>query len=204
MKSNLYLNRVAFFVLAASGVLVSTAQAHPGHGASGFAHGVFHPISGWDHMLAMIAVGMWATQLATTNKRALWAVPGAFVGVMALGGVLGMSGLHLAGSEVWIVTSVLVLGVLIAAAVRLPLAASMALVGAFAMIHGLAHGSEMPVAATGLSYGVGFIFATVLLHVAGIGAALGAKQIFTAKPTLALRFAGTAIALGGVLLAVWG
>jgi urease accessory protein len=200
MKFNL--RSLAAMSAAATGVLATAAQAHPGHSANEWTHGFLHPMIGWDHLLAMLAVGIWATQLASTNRRALWAVPATFVSVMAIGALLGMSGLALAGVETGNAASVLVLGVLIAAAVRLPLPASMAIVGAFALLHGHAHGTEMPAAASSLTYGVGFMLATISLHAAGIGAALGAQKLLTSPKTLPLRYAGAAIALCGLMLMV--
>ena len=144
-------------------VAAPLAQAHPGHEGHDFtwdfSGGFAHPLSGWDHLLAMIAVGLWAAQL---GGRARWLVPSAFVGVMALGAALGHAGLMFPGVEQGIAASVLVLGLLIATAVRLPVAAGMALVGLFAGFHGIAHGAEMPATAGGLSYGAGFILATAL------------------------------------------
>jgi urease accessory protein len=181
---------VALFALAP--VL---AQAHPGHGpASGFMSGLNHPLHGLDHILAMVAVGLWAAQL---GGRSLWAVPATFVSVMILGGALGMMGVPLPMVETGILLSVLALGLLIAAAARLPLAASMVIVGLFALFHGHAHGTEIPLAASGLSYGFGFVAATTLLHTAGIGLGLAAQKLASAR---AIRYAGAAIALCGLCL----
>lgn len=129
--------------------------------------------------------------------RALWAVPLAFVSVMALGGALGFAGVPVPFVEQGILLSVLMLGVLVAAAVRLPLVASVALVGLFAVFHGHAHGAEMPETASGLAYGAGFLLATAFLHGCGIALALGTQKALRAK---AVRFAGAAIALGSVYL----
>jgi len=121
------------------------ASAHPGHDGHeltwDFSGGFAHPLSGWDHLLVMIAVGLWAAQL---GGHARWLVPAAFAGVMALGAALGEEGVTFPGIEQGIAASVLVLGLLIAAAVRLPVTAGAALVGVFAIFHGLAHGAEMP------------------------------------------------------------
>jgi urease accessory protein len=167
------------------------AHAHPGHEVSGFVPGVEHPLMGLDHLLAMIAVGLWAAQL---GGRARWAVPASFVGVMSLGGALAMSGWTLPGVEQGILASVLVLGVLVAAAVRLPVAASASLVGAFALFHGFAHGAKMPPNASGLAYGAGFALATAALH--ALGLAFGSLK--QAAP--ALRLSGAAVAASAVLL----
>lgn len=183
--------------LAAFLALPALAHAHTGAGSThGFVHGLEHPIFGLDHLLAMIAVGLWAAQ---TGGRALWAVPATFVGVMALGGALGMAGVAVPFIEPGILTSVLLLGLLIAFAVRLPLAASMALVAVFAVFHGTAHGAEMPTDASGLAYATGFLLATAALHAAGIALGFGIKR---ATPAPLTRFAGAAIAVAGAWLAL--
>ena len=176
----------------------SLAHAHAIAGeASGLLHGMTHPFSGLDHVCAMLAVGLWAAQM---GGRAAWLVPLTFVTVMVLGGVLGMTAIPLAYTEQGIVMSLLVLGILIAAAVRLPLAMSATVVGVFALCHGYAHGAEMPQSASSLAYAAGFMLATALLHATGIGMALCAKGIGRAQW---LRLAGAAIALcgGGLLFA---
>jgi urease accessory protein len=182
----------AFLIL----FLPSLAQAHPGvpgH-AHGLGSGLTHPFTGLDHICAMVAVGLWAAQC---GGRAVWLVPLTFVSVMALGGLLGVAGVVVPFVETGIVMSVLVLGVLIAAAVRLPLAASVAIVGLFALFHGQAHGAEMPASASGLVYGAGFVMATACLHVCGIGMGLLAQRWGTAR---LVRYAGGAIAACGVYL----
>lgn len=170
-----------------------SAFAHTGVGqTSGFIAGFSHPVGGADHLLAMIAVGLWAAQMGV---RAVLAMPGAFVSMMIVGGVLGMSGVHVPYIEEGILISVLVLGVLIAGAFRLPLAISGILVGIFAVFHGHAHGAEMPIAIGAVSYSAGFALATALLHAVGILAGMGLQKKIT-------RFAGCAIALSGIYLAV--
>jgi urease accessory protein len=187
---NLKLALLALFALTPA-----LAQAHPGHGpANSFAGGFSHPLHGLDHILAMVAVGLWAAQL---GGRALWLVPAAFVSLMTVGGALGMAGVPVPMVETGILLSVLLLGVLIAASVRLPLVASMAVVGLFAIFHGHAHGSEIPVAASGLAYGLGFLLATAVLHGCGMGLGLLAQRKLTAP---VLRFAGAGIAVAGVCL----
>jgi urease accessory protein len=171
------------------------AQANPQIGPSiGFTRGLAHPLTGLDHICAMIAVGLWAAQ---RGGRALWLVPLTFVSVMALGGMVGMAKIRIPLVEPGIAASVLVLGLLIAAAVRLPLWSSVLLVGLFAFCHGHAHGWEMPVAASGLFFGLGFIVSTIALHVSGIGIGLAAKQ--TGSTSL-IRYAGGAIAVCGIYL----
>lgn len=171
------------------------AHAHTGiGGTSGFAHGFEHPLLGLDHLLAMIAVGLWAAQI---GGRALWAVPLTFVSVMAVGGSLGLAGVPVPFVEQGIATSVLLLGLLIALAVRMPLAFSIPLVGLFAICHGHAHGAEMPETASGLAYAAGFMLATAALHSVGIGLGI-AIQRGTSAPVI--RFAGAAIAAAGIYL----
>ncbi len=173
------------------------AMAHTGVGhTTGFAAGFSHPLGGADHMLAMVAVGLWAAQL---GGRATWAIPGAFVSMMLVGGALGVAGMQIPFIEQGILLSLLVLGLLIAGAVRLPLAIGGMLVGLFAVYHGHAHGAEMPLAMGALSYSAGFAFATALLHAAGIASGFGLQKLRFEKLT---RYAGGLIALGGVYLAL--
>jgi urease accessory protein len=171
----------------------SIAHAHVGSGEmGGFLHGVSHPLTGIDHLCAMIAVGLWAAQ---TGGRTIWTVPLAFVSVMLLGGASGMTGVHFPLAETGIAVSVLMLGVFIAAAVRLRLPASILIVGLFALCHGYAHGAEMPATASALGYAGGFALTTALFHVAGIGLGVGLEKIASAK---FVRFAGGAIGLCGI------
>ena len=177
-------------------LLPSFAYAHVGAGeASGFMHGLAHPIGGLDHICAMLAVGLWAARM---GGRSLGAVPLPFVGVMALGGALPMLGIGLPFVEQGIVLSVLLLGVLIAASVRLPLWLSSGMVGTFALWHGYAHGAEMPELASGIGYTLGFMLATALLHAAGIAFGLGMQRISRER---LVQAAGAGIALCGVYLA---
>jgi urease accessory protein len=185
-------NLQRFGLLAAAMTAAAPAFAHTGVGpAAGFGRGFMHPLGGIDHLAAMIAVGLWAAQ---QGKRALWSVPLAFVAMMALGGAIGMAGVSLPFVEQGIAASALVLGVLIAAAARLPLAAGVLLVAAFAVFHGHAHGAEMPATASGLAYGAGFIAATALLH--AVGAALGVVLRKLGRPRV-LRLAGAAVVFCG-------
>ncbi len=178
--------------------VANPAYAHVGVGAaSGWAHGLFHPFLGLDHLCAMLAVGLWAGQM---GGRAVWLAPLTFVGVMALGGALGITAIALPFIEGGILMSLLVLGVLIAAAVRLPLLASLAIVGLFALFHGYAHGAEMPHSASGLNYALGFMLSTAALHLTGIGMASWLGKTGRAQW---LRLAGATIALlGGALYLV--
>lgn len=180
--------------LSALLLIPAAAQAHPGHSVTGFSAGFAHPILGLDHVLAMFAVGLWAVQL---GGRAMWFVPLTFVATMMAGGGLGMAHVPLPFVEHGILASVLILGLLIAFAARVPLAAGMAIVALFALFHGHAHGAEMPESAAGLSYGAGFALATAFLHAAGIGAGL---LVSRAAQTLWVRLAGAAIAIEGAFL----
>lgn len=173
------------------------------HGS--FMAGFSHPLFGTDHILAMVAVGLWAALLAqSTDRRALWLVPAAFVGTMAFGFVAAMVELPLPFVEPVILVSVVVIGLLAAVALNVPVAAAMAIVGFFAFFHGHAHGGEIGEAGA-WPYAVGFAVATALLHAAGVlaglllGGALGG-----ANGRIATRLAGAVAALGGVWLAVGG
>jgi urease accessory protein len=168
-------------LLAISG----SAAAHPFHPGTGFGAGFIHPFAGLDHLLAMVAVGLWAAQF---GGRWLWAIPLAFVSAMLIGGVLGFAGLTVPLLEPVIAASVLALGLLTVFRIRLH-AAGLALVAAFALFHGVAHGTELPAAAGALPYAAGFILATALLHALGLMSGL---QVRTAA-----RWAGAPIALAG-------
>ncbi|GGJ27505.1 hypothetical protein GCM10008938_12040 [Deinococcus roseus] len=156
--------------------------------------GFSHPLTGLDHLLAMVAVGIWATQL---KGKAVWAVPATFVLLMLLGGVLGMLGMALPFVETGILASVLLLGLLILLQARFSLMSSMALVGLFAVFHGHAHGAEMPATATGLQYALGFVLATAGLHLSGLAVSLLLKRLL---PAQTLRYTGLGVLLGGLSL----
>ena len=183
-------------LLTLSLLLIPTlAHAHVGIGeTSGFLRGMGHPLSGIDHICAMVAVGLWASQM---GGRSLWLIPLTFLFVMATGGLLGMSGVTLPFVEQGITASVLILGVFIAAAIRMPLAASVTLVGLFALCHGHAHGAEMPASASGLQFAMGFVLATAVFHALGIG--LGVAMQKQGRP-MVVRFAGLAIICCGAYL----
>lgn len=173
------------------------AIAHTGIGdTSGFLHGISHPITGIDHLIAMLAVGLWAGQM---GGRAVWIVPSAFVSVMLLGGIMGFTGIFMPFIEEGILVSILVLGVLIAGAFRFPLPAGMALVGFFAIFHGFAHSAEIPASVGAASYYLGFALATALLHMVGLVSGLVLRRMNLGNLS---RYAGGAIALGGIYLAV--
>jgi urease accessory protein len=169
------------------------AQAHEGEGlAGGFATGFMHPLLGPDHLVAMVAVGLWGAFL---GAPALWLLPVVFPLVMAAGGVLGVLGVPLPAVEVGIALSAVALGAAVALALRPPLIVAALLVGVFAIFHGHAHGTELPQAANAVAYSLGFVIATGLLHLAGI-----AFGMLTHKPVgrTAVRALGGGIALLGV------
>jgi urease accessory protein len=176
------------------GLFPMLAQAHPGHGINGFGSGISHPLGGLDHILAMIAVGLWAVQ---TGKSARWGLPLAFVGAMIFGGLAGMVYVPRPFVEHGILASVVILGALLASATRLSLGFSLAAAGVFGLFHGYAHGAEISDSAGAWSYHAGFALATVLLHALGIGAALLMERFARFQ---CLRPVGAAIALAGFLL----
>lgn len=172
------------------------ATAHTGIGhAPGFVHGFEHPMGGIDHILAMVAVGVFAYVL---GGRALWLVPLSFVGMMLGGFVMGVAQVALPFVELGIALSSVVIGAAAALGRPMPIAGAMALVGVFAVFHGHAHGAEMPADASGLTYALGFATSTALLHLGGIGASLAAARLIGKYGRLAARVAGAAFALGGV------
>jgi len=187
-------------IAAAAAVLIAmtgAAAAHPGHAdAGGFTHGFLHPLGGFDHVLAMVAVGLYAALL---GGRALWLVPATFVAVMALGGALGAAGYALPSVEIGIALSVVVLGAVVALRVSLPTLAAMALVGVFAFFHGHAHGAEMPQNALGYAYASGFLLATAALHCTGIAIGLAAGKLGGQRVAQA---AGGAMAIAGVAILI--
>ncbi|WP_431482776.1 HupE/UreJ family protein [Pseudomonas solani] len=169
------------------------AFAHPGHDSSGLMAGVAHPITGLDHLLAMLAVGLWAAQ---QQGAARWALPVTFVGTMLLGGLLGFEGLELPFMETGIAASVLALGLLVAVAVRPPMFVAVSLTALFALAHGVAHGLELPELASPWGYAAGFVAATAALHAAGYGLVRVLPQ--AAAPLV--RVAGGASAVAGAWL----
>jgi urease accessory protein len=171
---------------------VSDVSAHSAEGlAGGFLSGLMHPVLGPDHVIAMVAVGLWGAFL---GKPAIWLLPIVFPMVMAFGGALGVAGVPVPAVETGIAVSAIVLGAMVAFAVRPPIWVAAVIVGAFAIFHGHAHGTELPGAANPLAYSLGFVIATGLLHLCGI--AFGA---LTHWPTgkVAVRAGGGLIALGG-------
>ena len=193
------MNRIALRLAAASLVLAPcVASAHPGHeGTPGLVHGFLHPLGGLDHILAMVAVGLFAARL---GGRALWLVPASFVVTMAVAGVAGMTGFALPYVEAGIALSILVLGAAIALEWTMPVAAAMGLVAFFAVFHGHAHGAEMPQTMSGLAYGMGFVAATAALHGLGIGLGLVIGRSGKTASRRILEIGGGAAALAGAAL----
>jgi urease accessory protein len=170
-----------------------TAFAHKRGGeAIGFASGFEHPISGLDHILAMVAVGLWGAQL---GAPAMWVLPVVFPMVMALGGMMGLMGIKLPGIELCIALSAVALGFAVLREARPKLWIAAMIVGFFAIAHGHAHGTELPAGADGVLYSIGFVMATGLLHATGIG--IGLIHRWSAG-RVALRLAGAVVAMGGV------
>jgi urease accessory protein len=175
------------------GAAASAASAHTGEGGtSGFASGFIHPILGWDHVIAMVAAGLWGAFL---GRPAIWVLPIFFPLVMAMGGALGVAGVPIPGVEAGIALSAIVLGGMVAFAARPQLWVAAVIVGAFAVFHGHGHGMELPEAADPLSYSLGFVLATGLLHLAGI--AFGLVVRWPAGKVV-VRAGGAAIAAAGV------
>jgi len=188
------LNRGTLGALAATAGLAvaGPAAAHAGTGLpGGIVSGFLHPLTGADHLLAMVSVGLWGAFL---GRPLIYALPVVFPTVMVAGAAMGMLGVPAPPVQIGIALSVLVLGLCIALAVRAPVWAAAGIVTAFALFHGYAHGQELPSAADPVGYSLGFVLATGLLHVAGIG--LGTLK---ARPggELLIRGLGGAVALAG-------
>ncbi|HAE01385.1 MAG TPA: Ni/Fe hydrogenase [Rhodospirillaceae bacterium] len=174
-------------------MLSSTAFAHEGSGmAGGFVSGLTHPLFGLDHVVAMVAVGLWGAFL---GRPALYLLPIIFPVVMAFGGALGVLGFPLPGVEIGIAGSAIVLGLLVALAARPPIWIASCLVGAFAIFHGYAHGAELPHAANAITYSIGFVLSTGMLHLIGIAFGMLVKM---PSGRVAVRGLGVAISLVGV------
>lgn len=180
-------------VLAASLTAASPAVAHIGSLGGGLAAGFTHPLFGADHVAAMVAVGLWGAFL---GAPAIWLLPVLFPLAMAAGGVLGIVAVPLPGIETGIAVSAIVLGAMVAWAARPPLWIAAVLVGAFAIFHGHAHGAELPPGADAVAFSAGFVVATGLLHLGGIGFGLLARWRIG---RLAVRAAGAAIAAAGIV-----
>lgn len=180
----------AFTALIATG-----ASAHPGHGLeAAFSTGAGHPLGGLDHVLAMIGVGLWGAQI---GGKAIWRLPLAFVGALIVGALLGLTGTGLPVMEVGIAGSVALLGLAIVFARRIPAWAGFGMTALFGLLHGHAHGVEMPASGSATSYVLGFVVATLALHGIGVGLGLiGRRQALRLAP----RALGAAGAVAGVLM----
>lgn len=191
----LFLPAAAILTAAAS-----PALAHTGAEAvSGLSAGFSHPIGGLDHVLAMVAVGILATQL---GGKSLLFVPASFVGMMIVGGVLGINGIAIPMVELGIVGSLVLLGLVIAIGRRMPMGLATVFVGMLAIFHGHAHGTEMPMTASGAEYGIGFVMATMGLIAIGAGMSIGVQKFAEKIAPVAARASGGAIAATGGLLLV--
>lgn len=181
----------------------ATVHAHTGAGPhDGLSYGFLHPLSGLDHILTMIAVGLWSVQMSKKCHRQLvWLLPLIFVAAMGLGGWLGTVLLPFWFAEHGTALSLLITGFLIARTIYLPFLASALLIALFAICHGYAHGSEMPDGMAIFGYATGFMLATALLHLSGIGFALLAYRI---KHDQWLRLAGVAVALSSGMMLMGG
>jgi len=187
-------SRAATTILLLTGLwlLPLTAGAHQEKGTVwGFTSGFLHPLTGLDHITAMVAVGLWGAFL---GAPAMWVLPVVFPVVMAFGGALGVLGVPIPGVETGIALSSLILGICVAFAVRPPLWVAALIVGTFAIFHGHAHGAEMPHAANAMTYAIGFVVATGLLHLCGIAFGLLVRWPWGQK---LVRVGGVAIALVG-------
>ena len=183
-------------VLGVLGILLfspSLAHAHVVGGGGGFVSGLSHPVLGFDHLLAMVSVGILSAQM---GGKAIWTVPATFVGVMLVGGILGIEGVPLFSVELGIAISVVALGIALAAEKKLPALFAMLFVGIFAIFHGHAHGTEMPSIAEPVLYALGFVTGTAAIHIFGVFIGLLFEQ--SARGAKLLRFAGVGIACIGV------
>jgi urease accessory protein len=191
-------NPLARAVTAAVLLIPTAAFAHTGHGdGHGLVHGIAHPLGGLDHILAMVTVGLFAWQL---GGRALWLVPASFVLMMVAGGAAGMAGMPVPLVEFGIAASVIVLGTIVAVGIKTPVAVAMGLVGAFAIFHGYAHGAEMPVDASGLTYAAGFVLATALLHAGGIALGVAIGRLSDAYGRVGYQVSGGVVAVIGAFI----
>jgi urease accessory protein len=190
--------KTIIFLIVLILIIATPALAHIERGqAEGFLSGLSHPVSGLDHVLAMVAVGLWGAQL---GAPAMWLLPVIFPMVMALGGALGLIGIPLPFVEIAIALSAVLLGLMVMSEARPPVAVAAIMVGFFAVFHGHAHGTELPAGQSGLLYSMGFVAATGCLH--GVGITIGLIHRWPAGK-IALRIAGAGVALGGAFF-LWG
>lgn len=186
-----FVARIFFATLLAG--ISSSAFAHPGHNVSGLAAGLMHPFSGLDHLLAMVAVGLWAAQ---GGGRKVWLLPATFMTMLAVGAGLAMQWQALPMVEAGIATSVLALGLLVALSMQLPAVLAVAVTALFGLLHGYAHGLELPESAAPVSYALGFLAATAVLHASGIAVGMAARR----QHAILAKALGVAIAASGMYL----
>lgn len=186
------MKRTSLLAAPVLALVAGPALAHTGHGAIGMAAGLHHPFSGADHLLAMVAVGLWA---AIAAPRLFWVAPAGFLTGMLLGGVAGMAGVAMPGVEAVIAASIIVFGALAAFAVRAPVVLAFAGAAFFGTAHGIAHGAEMPHDGSGLTYALGFLLATTALHALGVFGGMAAQRLDLVRGA---RIAAGVAALGGV------
>lgn len=186
--------QISVLAAASAGLLTSAAFGHPGHATAGVGAGMAHPLSGVDHLVTMLAVGMWAWQ---TGLRRAWMVPVAFTAAMVGGAAIAINGAALPGSEQGILAGLLVIGLLVALSWRMPVWVGAALAAGFAVFHGYAHGTEMGTGVSAMGYGIGFVATTLALIAAGAGLA---KVLSHVKGPMAVRAAGAAMVALAVLM----
>jgi urease accessory protein len=188
---------LTLLLLSASGA----AFAHPGHNVSGLAAGLAHPFSGLDHLLAMVAVGLWAAQSSGSSQgggRKIWLLPAAFMTALTIGAGLAMQWQSLPLVEAGIAASVLALGLLVALSLQLPAILSVAVTALFGLLHGYAHGLELPQSAAPFEYALGFLAATATLHLSGIAIGVITRQRYA----MLAKMMGIVIATGGAYLLI--
>jgi len=193
MRNTVTKSLITIFLLGAS----SAAFAHPGHNVSGLAAGLMHPFSGLDHLLAMVAVGIWAAQ---GGGRKVWLLPATFMVMLAVGSGIAMQWQLLPLVESGIAASVLALGLLIALSLQLPASLSVAITALFGLLHGYAHGLELPESAAPAAYALGFLAATATLHLSGIAVGVATRNRFA----FLAKSLGITIAASGVWMLATG
>jgi len=190
------MRKAILILLALTAFVPGVSYAHVVGSGGGFMAGLNHPVLGFDHLLAMLSVGILSAQM---GGRAIWTVPATFVAVMIVGGVLGMQGIRLMSVETGIALSVLALGIALAAEKKLPPLLAMLFVGVFALFHGHAHGTEMPYLAEPLFYAAGFVVGTAAIHIVGVLIGVAADRLRLGGQ---LRYLGAGIAGVGFHLMV--
>ncbi len=168
-------------------------------GSGGFTAGFEHPLSGYDHFLAMFSVGLWGAQM---GGRRVWSLPVTFPMIMVVGGIIGILGLPLPGIEIGIALSIIVLGLAIGAAWKPAEWVSLAIIAVFALYHGYAHGAELPMAADPADYAIGFVLATGFIHVIGVGVGLVLNPIWKGRLSQGLGLLIAVVGLGFLALAL--